>query len=184
MTNTLPADDGGKSTPWSQVTKASDGEFAFFGDAPLIPGENRHEYEQLLARVTAALKPADVFETIWVGEFVYLHWEVRRLRRISVALVKIRYDESKLDEAFRFGRTGTDADKGGDIAHIVAGNIEVLRNLEAMTAAAELRRDAAYQQIEKHRTGLGDLLRRAVEQLGNADSQKLEDRSGEEKRAA
>jgi hypothetical protein len=36
----------------------------FLGSAPLIAGEDAAAYEELLARMTATLKPADILEEI------------------------------------------------------------------------------------------------------------------------
>jgi hypothetical protein len=185
MTNTLPTNDGGKSTlPSDPATQANEA-FSYFGDPPLVAGEDRRKYSKFLDDLIASVKPTDIFENIWVGEYAYLHWEVIRLRRISVGLINTHYAESKADPLPRFGRSGTDADRDGDIAEIVARHIDVLNSLEGMTATAELRRNAAYREIERHRAGLGDRVNRAVEQLGNAQSpRKLQDNSGDHKRAA
>src|SRR5260221_998271 len=43
-----------------------------FGPPPLIDGENSAEYEELLGRVSATVKPADILEEIWVRDIVDL----------------------------------------------------------------------------------------------------------------
>lgn len=58
-----------------------------FGPPPLIQGEDGGAYDKLLARVSAAVKPVDILEEIWVHDVVDLEWEVLRLRRLKVALM-------------------------------------------------------------------------------------------------
>jgi hypothetical protein len=58
-----------------------------FGPPPLIQGEDGGAYDKLLARVSAAVRPVDILEEIWVHDIVDLEWEVLRLRRLKVALM-------------------------------------------------------------------------------------------------
>src|SRR5437762_9760781 len=54
----------------------------------VLQGEKRADYEALLARISAALRPADIFEEIWTRDVVDLVWEVFRLRRLKTALLR------------------------------------------------------------------------------------------------
>jgi hypothetical protein len=47
------------------------------------------EYDELLARVSAAVNPADILEDIWVRDIVDLTWEAWRYRRLKAALMAI-----------------------------------------------------------------------------------------------
>src|SRR5215472_7156719 len=58
-----------------------------FGPAPLIEGEDAAGYDELLLRVSAAVRPADIFEEIWVRDIVDLVWEAFRLRRLKACLM-------------------------------------------------------------------------------------------------
>ena len=58
-----------------------------FGPPPILPEEDLHAYEELLAQVTAHVKPTSVIEEIWVRDVVDLSWEILRLRRIKTGLV-------------------------------------------------------------------------------------------------
>src|SRR4051794_36452373 len=58
-----------------------------FGPAPLFEGEDAAGYDELLARVSGAIKPADIIEEIWIRDIVGLTWEALRLRRARVALL-------------------------------------------------------------------------------------------------
>jgi hypothetical protein len=58
-----------------------------FGPPPLIEGEDAAAYNQLYARVSAAVKPKDVLEEIWVRDVVDLTWETLRMRRFKAKLL-------------------------------------------------------------------------------------------------
>src|SRR5436305_15231306 len=58
-----------------------------FGPAPLIEGEDAGAYDELLVRISTAVRPADIFEEIWVRDIVDLVWEAFRLRRLKACLV-------------------------------------------------------------------------------------------------
>jgi hypothetical protein len=59
---------------------------SLFGAPPLLDGEDRALYDELLARVTAALAPEDITEGFVARDVADLNWELQRLRRINVAL--------------------------------------------------------------------------------------------------
>ena len=56
---------------------------ALLGRLPLIRGEDGCAYNELCARIAAAVKPKDFIEEIWVRDVADLSWEVFRLRRIK-----------------------------------------------------------------------------------------------------
>ena len=58
-----------------------------FGPAPLFEYEDSAGYDELLARVSGAIKPADIIEEIWIRDIVGLTWEALRLRRARAALL-------------------------------------------------------------------------------------------------
>jgi hypothetical protein len=60
---------------------------AWLGPPPLFEGEDTAAYDQLLARISGAVKPTDIFEEIWVGDIVDLVWEAGRLRRLKASLM-------------------------------------------------------------------------------------------------
>jgi len=47
----------------------------FLGAAPLLPREEVSGYDTLLARISGAVKPADILEEIWVRDVVDLVWD-------------------------------------------------------------------------------------------------------------
>jgi hypothetical protein len=68
--------------PNDVVTKLS-----LFGPPPLVAGEDSVGYDQLLERVSGAVRPGDIFEEIWVRDLVDNTWEIFRLRRARKALI-------------------------------------------------------------------------------------------------
>jgi hypothetical protein len=64
------------------VTKVS-----IFGPPPLVPGEDSAGYDQLLERVSGAVKPGDILQEIWVRDFVDNTWDIFRLRRAKKAAI-------------------------------------------------------------------------------------------------
>jgi hypothetical protein len=63
---------------------------ALFGPQPLIAGEDPATYDELLARIRAAVKPADVIEEMLIADMAMLEWEVLRWRRLKTSLIQAR----------------------------------------------------------------------------------------------
>src|SRR5262245_23401657 len=58
-----------------------------FGPPPLIEGEDPAAYDDLLVQISAAVKPADILEDIWVRDIVDFTWEIFSLRRLKANLM-------------------------------------------------------------------------------------------------
>ena len=161
---------------------------AFAGPVGLIAGENASSYEELLARVTAALKPADIMEEIWVRDMVDLVWETLRLRRLKASLLAACANEGvyKLlnalvcDDAFGISRAWLARDPaavehveaalenaGMSMDAVMARTLSVtmadIVRIDRMTMAAEARRSAVQREIEQYRAGFAQRLRGAVD---------------------
>jgi hypothetical protein len=52
-----------------------------------VDGEDPAAYDELRAKISAGVKPADIFEQIWVRDLADLDWEVMRWRRLKVNLM-------------------------------------------------------------------------------------------------
>src|SRR5258708_31789058 len=54
----------------------------------LLETEDTAAYEEIFARISAVVKPADFLEEIWVRDVVALVWEAFRLRRLKTCLLE------------------------------------------------------------------------------------------------
>jgi hypothetical protein len=61
-----------------------------FGPPNILEGEDAAAYEELLARIRSAVKPADMIEEMLVDDVVWLEWEVLRWRRLKGSLIRAR----------------------------------------------------------------------------------------------
>jgi hypothetical protein len=119
-----------------------------FGPAPLVEGEDEATYGEFLARISSAVKPKDFLEEIWVRDVVDLSWEALRMRRIKAKLLK-----SVLSPGF----------------YDYSTTIDSVERIDRMVMSAEARRNAALREIERHRAGLAEALRRATDDVVDAD---------------
>jgi hypothetical protein len=166
------------------------GPLSFAGPLRLIHGENFAAYDELLSRVTGALKPSDIMEEIWVRDVVDLVWDALRMRRLKASLFAgCAYQgvEKVLlvlgaDNFFGVSRAWAardpDAVASVDDALASAGlsmdtvmartlseNMGDIDRIDRMTMAAEARRNAALREIERYRENFGKRLRDAVDAL-------------------
>jgi hypothetical protein len=153
-------------------------DLAFLGAPPLMPGEDVAAYKTLLALVSDTVKPTDIFDTIWVSDIVNEQLDIDRWRRVKANLIagEIEWPNPVLEE-----RTLTDVQK---IAFAYKINLSNIEQIDRMIASMELRRNNALREIERHRTGFGALLRRAVEQVEDAEFREIDGTPAAEKRAA
>jgi hypothetical protein len=61
---------------------------ALFGPPLLIEGENAATYDELLAHMLAAVKPADIIDEMFITDIAALEWEVLRWRRLKTTLMQ------------------------------------------------------------------------------------------------
>ena len=61
---------------------------ALFGPPLLLQGEDPAAYDELLARVNAAVQPVNIIEEILINDFVFLEWEVLRGRRLKWSVMQ------------------------------------------------------------------------------------------------
>jgi hypothetical protein len=71
--------------------------------APLLPGEDRTEYTKFTAQFLAAAKPRDFIEEILARDAIDLSWEVLRLRRLKVGLLRLACNEGVRNVAGKVG---------------------------------------------------------------------------------
>jgi hypothetical protein len=183
-------------------------ELAPFGPPPLIEGEDGAAYDELLSRVSTAIKPADILEDIWVREIVDLDWEVLRLRRLKASLMaaSAHHGLYTLLESLSF-RGNTSALRDGWVtrkprstarvkqvldsagltidavmAETLRQNLDEIERIERMIANAAARRNSALREIELHRTTVAYRRQHTMRQVENAEYQDAE--SVESKSAA
>jgi hypothetical protein len=157
------------------------------GPAPLIPGESASGYDTLLARVSATVKPADIFEELWTREVVDHVWEALRFRRLKASVMTACAGEGmwevlrSLDAHDGYGLAKrwfardlqavatVDAllgSAGLGIDHVMAQTLRLriveIERIDRLVAAAEARRNAALREIERHRAGFAAALQRAA----------------------
>src|SRR5262249_19449576 len=59
-----------------------------FSPPLLLEGEDASAYDQLLARICAAVKPVDIIDEIFIADVVSLEWEVLRWRPLKWTLMQ------------------------------------------------------------------------------------------------
>lgn len=70
------------------MTSAPAPRFRLFCQPNLLEGEDGAAYDELLARVCAAVKPVDIIEEIFISDLVTLEWEVLRWNRLKWSLIR------------------------------------------------------------------------------------------------
>ncbi len=173
-----------------------------FGPPPLIEGEDATAYDELLTLVSAAVKPGDILEDIWVRDVVDLVWEAFRLRRLKANLMTAsaysglhtvleplvneglgelvedwaRRKPSAIKEVNRL-LASADLTMDAVMAHTLCENLDSMERIDRMIAMAEGRRDAILREIDRHRATLGHTLRRTVEQIEEGEYRVLDTKS-------
>jgi hypothetical protein len=183
----------------ARTADSSAGQLLPFGPPPLIASEKAADYNELLAAVSAAVKPADFFERIWEREFVDREWEVLRLRRLKAALMTscayrgleiilaplldagigklvekwARREPNAIQQVDRIlGSASLTMD--AVMAQTLADQLAVIESIDRLIAIAEVRRDAVLHEIERHRASFALLVRQTVNQLEHREDRTFE----------
>ena len=185
---------------------------AWLGPPPLFEGEDAAAYDELSARIAGAVKPADIFEEIWARDIADLDWEVSRLRRLQASLMTSAAYEGlqkvlepllepypqQVDLARAWAARDKAAIKRVDELLASAGltmdavtaqtfctYLDEFERTARMIASAEARRDDALHEIERHRAGWGQELRRVTQEAEKTlEMEVIEDKSGKTRNAA
>jgi hypothetical protein len=178
-----------------QVIDENTGPSSLFGSAPLIEGEDQAAYDDFHAGISAAVKPKDFLERIWVRDVVDLTWETRRMRRLKATLLTSSLSlglrqvlMTVMDEVQAGHLAGQWAarDRGAIkevekllasmgqtmevvVARTLSANIEAVERIDRMVMSAEVRRNAALREIERHRSYIAEALRRATDDVVDAE---------------
>jgi hypothetical protein len=174
-------------------------EIPLFGPPSLFEGEDAKAYDELLMRISSAVKPVDILEEIWVRDLVDLTWDVVRLRRLKANVMMANAykglreilaplvgcsDAETLAEAWA-GRK-SDVAEQVDKALATAGlsmdavmaqtlclKLDEVERIDRMIAIAEARRNTTLREIDRHRETLVKL-RRTVPQLEDSQLRMIE----------
>ena len=170
------------------------------GPPPLIEGEDAAAYGELLNRISAAVKPRDILEEIWVRDVVDLVWEGLRWRRLKsnllaasthAGLKKVLDPLCGYIEADRLAESWARNEAAGRkqvkqllasaslsmdavMAQTLALKISDIERIDRLVMAAEARRDATLREIERHRATLGQALRRETEQVEEGEFEEVD----------
>lgn len=144
--------------------------------------------DALARRIREAVAPADGLEELWVQDAVDLTIEIARLRWLKQRLIATarqkalasllgpiigHYEREALMDRWTTGSPAAEREAAGHLAKVglTPDDIEAkafelrikeIGQVEAMTAAAEARRNAAIREIERYRTSLAARLRSAA----------------------
>lgn len=72
----------------SKSTTSAPARLTLFGEPLLLAGEDAAAYDELLARICAAVKPVDIIDEMFIDDVVSLEWEVLRWRRLKWRLLQ------------------------------------------------------------------------------------------------
>jgi hypothetical protein len=174
-----------------------------FGPPPLIWGESAADYDEFLAHISSAVKPADSLEDIWVRDVVDLVWEVRRLRRLKATLLNAeawkKLEESLgplmgEDDAYDLAQSWAAGDSkavrqvdklivsgalsmDAVMARTLSANLDDVERIDRMIMNMEGRRYAALREMDRHREALGEQLRWAAQYAEDADFEEVPPKS-------
>ena len=169
---------------------------SLLGPPPLIPGEKRVDYQELERRIAAAVKPEGIIEEICLRDVVDLTWDIQRMRRLKAEFLTsvqaqgvrhvlnqiLRYEEGPSALANEWDGRDPQAIKRVDdllsakglsmdvaVARALASNISPFERIDAMISNLEARRNAALRELERRRASLALTLRRATDDVLDAE---------------
>jgi hypothetical protein len=119
-----------------------------FGPPSLIDGEDAQAYDELVVRISTAIKPSDFIEEIFLRDVIDHTWDILRFRRIKAQLTS-----GASDRLFVF---------------------RSLSRLEAILASIEMRRNAAIREIDRRHDIFAQRLRESLKDVENTESIMIE----------
>jgi hypothetical protein len=189
-----------------QITSAPSGNLEAPGwpggisPAPLLPGEDKSDYNKLTAQFLAAAKPRDFIEEILARDAIDLSWEILRLRRLKAGLLRMAVSAGVRSVAGELGFNGSvydfaakwmsgdaktrerfaeilkKADLGMEdvIAAALSSEIDAFERIDRMLASAEARRNTALREIDRHREAMGTAMRRSIDEAEDVEFRDVE----------
>lgn len=166
-----------------------------FGMPTLLRGEDAKALHKLSDRINNAVKPVDALEEMWVADVVHLQWELQRLQESKAQLIGLKYEEGfrevvtsmfgeldaqqvlinrklgveGVDEAINEAMEHFDFTSKSIVAQTTVLYLDEIERLDRMILSAEVRRNNALREIQFHRDALARNLRRACEDVEDAE---------------
>jgi hypothetical protein len=121
---------------------------SIFGPRSVFENEDAAAYDELLLRLSSAIKPSDVLEEIWIRDVVDLEWDVLRFRKarkhqVSQAIANVLSDI--MTDAGEFGTRANYLARNSLLQKWQAGNPAALEEIRKMLAKTNL----TMEQIEQ-----------------------------------
>jgi hypothetical protein len=162
----------------------------------VLHGEDEGLLQRLSAEVVAKAQPRDVFEEMYLLDYIHNAWEVLRLRRykdnlllarasrgVKTVLDVVYHDEESNRELTREWRGGDPdgtrsinvelADVGltmdAPMAVTLAQNLSDFERLDDLLEIAYRRRAVALRELEHHRTTLAAQAQKAADEFADAE---------------
>jgi hypothetical protein len=113
-----------RTKPKSKSMTLASARMKLFGEPQLLEGEDAAAYDELLARIRAAVKPVDIVEEMFIADVVTLEWELLRWRRLKLGLIRARVLEAL--KAFLVEKLDYDLyrdDFADDLAEVLQDNL-------------------------------------------------------------
>jgi hypothetical protein len=200
MQNIKPRDlplAAGHLLPVSDVIKRVAG----ITPAPLLPGEQEAEYATHVARIVSVAESRDAIEEILTRDAIDLTWEILRLRRMKVGLLRasmgsaiegvmrsLGYNPVSASEIAVGWAAGEKSAKNevadalqkaqltieDVMAKTLEGEIDSFERFDRILASSEARRNNALREIDRHRAALGGAVRHAIDEVQDAEFHDVE----------
>jgi hypothetical protein len=162
-----------------------------YGPPLLFEGEDPKNYDEHLTKIRTAVGSTDILGEILVRDYGDLDFQVLRLRRVQVNLIKVntykglaetltplvgRSRAETLAEGWAAKKSGVVAEVDqilasanlnidGVLAQTFSIKLNELERIEHLIALAETRRNATLREIERHQQALAQKLTRAAQQI-------------------
>jgi hypothetical protein len=136
---------------------------AWMGPPPILSDEDASHYQHVLTLVAEAMRPVDILDWFWVRDVTDLEWEIIRFRKIKTFMLGER--EFQMIEP-----TTTQA----WLCSTFMSRHKTLERVDRMIMTLELRRDRVYRECERRAAGSVAQLRRAAEQIEDAEFREIE----------
>ena len=169
---------------------------------PLLPGENEAQYTSLAARIVAGARPRDAIEELLARDVIDLSWEILRLRRLKTGVLKASMYEGVAkvmeglgyEEIMESAKAWAAGDKRAkeEVTRALAKanlsmdevtattfelNLETFERIERLLSGAEVRRNNALREIDRHRSAYGAAVRQTLDEVEDVEFRDVE--SGE-----